>query len=163
MPALARRAPRRQPAFYGAARSAPQREYHGAARLASLPPAPCPAAGGYRGPASIPLSGASFAGSQREGRDGGVETPQGDAVAEELVRVDARRPAVPWRGHGVCPGAIPVRSRCDPGPSAVGAAAATRYVGAIKGDFDPAQACPGEAHRRRLPITLAGVSGYHGT
>ena len=35
--------------------------------------------------------------------------------------------------------------------------------GRIKGDFDTTRACPGEAHRRRLLVTLAGVSGYHWT
>jgi hypothetical protein len=26
---------------------------------------------------------------------------------------------------------------------------------------DPSHGCPGEALRRHLPVTLAGVSGYH--
>jgi len=162
MPALARRAPRRQ-AFYGAARGAPQREYHGAARLASLPPAPCPAAGGYRGPASIPLSGASFAGSQREGRDGGVEPRRGMLWPKSscaLMPVDRL-------SHGGVMAFAQVRSRCDPGAIPahlrLGPQPRPATSGRIKGDFDPIQACPGEAHRRRLPVTLAGVSGYHWT
>src|SRR5262244_2094573 len=104
MPALARRAPRRQ-AFYGAARL--------------LAPRTLPCRRGLSRACIDPTIRRELGWVPARGRDGGVETPQGDAVAEELVRVDARRPAVPWRGHGVCPGAIAAHLRLGPQPRPV--------------------------------------------